>query len=118
MGNMVNVSLLTDCWSDFERDPERLLRAITAEGMYGDPHYPYGPDAMQGVTAHPYHHADSHEIYSDHRNLSLCLSRWDKRTIEFAQSEHGREDLRRRIEVSRWSLDQLEKTLDELDGKA
>lgn len=116
MGNMVNVSLLTDCWSDFEKDPERLLRAITAEGLHGSSRYPYGEDTMSGVTAHPYHHADEFALYAQWQNMSIHLSRWDRRTEELAQRPAMREHLRNQISQARFHLTELEHMLYDLDA--
>lgn len=119
MGNMVNVSLLTDCWTDFEKDPERLLRAITAEGLHGEDRYPYGRDTMSGVQAHRYHHAGDFALYSQYHNLSVHLSKWDRRTEELARtSPHMREHLMGLIEKARFHLDQLQEMLGEIEAEA
>lgn len=93
MGNMVNVSILTDRWQDVAANPDRLIAAI-AYGMHGELDYPFGEHSLPGVTVHRYHHADHVGLYAEWKNVSLdLLDRNADRWKQLLSTEHGREFL-------------------------
>jgi hypothetical protein len=109
MGNMVTVTILTDCWDQMRKDPQKFVDAIH-EGI-SDPHgrhcryNQYGG----GLKVMPWRHADNVGIFYTNHNSTIELSKYNPETQELLQrNESMRDLLRQAIRDTRWFVDELE----------
>lgn len=105
MGNMITVTFLTDRWTDFEKDPKKVLDQIEEVAF----HQNTGANGWYGIKVMPLRHADNPGLFFTHQNSTIELSPWNKETMELVQrSPEQRAGLRSDIETARWFLDKLE----------
>lgn len=107
MGNMVTVTLLTDNWNRFKRDPEGVLNLIE-KMAFGREEY----HGWNGIEVMPIRHADDIGLFYTHQNSTIELSPWNGRTMRLVrQGSRQRERLLNSIESARFLLDKLEEVI-------
>ena len=79
MGCMTTVTILNDCFSDIERDPEGFVRMIREQMNRGMATHSGGVQVMRTG------HADESRLFYTHGNLNMELSQWAEPTRELAK---------------------------------
>lgn len=79
MGNMVEISILTDGFDQVEKYPKQFVqlinRAMQASPLEGRFHYAVGNHANV-ATIYPFHHSSERKVYLADRNLFVELSEY------------------------------------------
>ena len=113
MGNMVNVTLLTDCWDQMKKDP-KLFEEIEKRAF----HYGDYPDAYGGgLHVEPYRHSSDFVLYAMQGNTTIELSKYNPRTMELVERNDSMRDLlRSQIKTARFLLEGLEEEIEAHDS--
>lgn len=110
MGNMITALMLTDCWSDFEKNPQKFLDTIWEEATSNDGQLGLGAYGG-GLKVARYSHADTPRLFFTWRNSLVEMSPYSKETTRLMdQGFEGQ--LRDYIRICRFELDSLEEELD------
>lgn len=120
MGFQTIVTINNDFWDQLKKNPEKLVESISpyVSGMMGsNDRYAHYYPLPQGIhVTRPFHASESPCMLGGDYTL-LTAGTWDTTTRRWMDGQWGRDALRAKIKFARQQLKNLERELDEAEGK-
>lgn len=111
MGNVIPVLILTDCWSDFVKDPDKLLDTIWEEATQSK-RWDLGIGAYGGgLKVAPYSHSSTPRTLFAFQNSFIEMDGYSRSTQKLIDRGFA-DNLREYIAMARGQLDELEQEIE------